>query len=83
MVIIWEPIFNSQKKLTSIKESKEVTNKDKEMKRNLVRCKIWICEKAMPNKTFNRHNLENRLSGDLELGWKWRTNYSKIRLSMY
>lgn len=53
--------FNSQKKITCTKESKEVTNKEEEMKWSLSKCKIWICEIIIPNKTFNRHNLESSI----------------------
>ena len=58
LVVFWK-LFNFQKKLTCTKESEDITNKEEEMKWNLVKCKIWICEIIMPNKTFNRHNLEN------------------------
>lgn len=65
LVVFWK-LLNFQKNLTCTKESEDITNKKEEMKWNLVKCKIWICEIIMPNKTFNRHsktfnrhNLEN------------------------
>lgn len=50
---------NSQRMMTFTKDSKEVANKEKEMKWNLGECRIWICEIIILNKTFNRHNLKS------------------------